>query len=109
MSQLLQVATRDTLRFVTGVGAPDFISQGIPFDTLGVVQADLGGVIAFYHQGLPFTADSRIVINFDVPVGSYGSGAAPFDANGRLVVGSGPTDHYSCGIPYTASGQVAVV
>lgn len=115
MSQLLQIATRrnaEAIDVADGFGVPLYFDQGIPYDEieggqLGVA-TQLAGVIDHYHQGLPFTAQGRLAVTNDKPVEYYGSGAAPFDAGGLLVLGSTVIDHYSAGIPYTADGQIAV-
>ncbi len=114
MSQLLQVATRGggSIPFSEGVVAPTYFDQGIPFtESEGVVgvSVTLAGVIDHYHQGLPFTAVGRLAVTNDKPVDHYGSGAAPFDVSGLLVLGSGAVDHFSAGIPYTVDGQIAAV
>jgi len=114
MSQLLQVATRGggAIPLVAIPSAPVYVDQGIPFqDDEGTVAVavTVAGVIAYYHQGLPFTSDGRLAATNDKPVVRYGSGGAPFDLEGLLVFGSGPVDHYSAGIPYTVDGQIAAV
>ncbi len=111
MSQLLQIATRGgQIIALSGLGPPDFVDQGIPFvDDEGVIKLalDIGGAIAYHHQGLPFTGAGRLASTNDKPVEYYGSGGAPFDSTGLLVFGSGAIDHHSAGIPYTVDGQIS--
>jgi hypothetical protein len=75
---------------------PTGFTGGIPVDNSQgpAVAVDVGGTIDHYHQGLPFTAAGRIVVVLDATVAYYGSGAAPFDANGRLIVTAGPDTAY---------------
>jgi hypothetical protein len=94
------VATTDS------VLAPDHFTNGLPYDADGTLSVTNLGTIDHYHQGLPFTALGRICTALNSPVADFGSGAAPFNAGGLLVIGSGGVDHVSSGVPYTASQRI---
>ena len=108
MSQLLQAATRAGLRVTDGIGAPAFVSQGIPYAAPGVLAVENVGAIDHYHQGLPYTAAGRLCTALNGLVARIGNGGAPFSSTELLSVGTGAVAHYSAGIPYTANNQLAV-
>ena len=111
MSQLLQVATRGgQILALSGVTAPDYFDQGIPYisdEGVTKVAVEIAGIIDHYHQGLPYTAVGRLAVTNDKPVDYFGSGSAPFDVSNLLDFGSGPVEHHSAGIPYTVQGQIS--
>ena len=120
MSQLLQVATRlpgavePGIPILSGITAPDYFDQGIPYvndEGLNKVAVDVAAPsIAYHWQGLPFTTVGRLAIATDKIVARIAPGGAPFEAITELIVfGSGAIDHYSHGIPYTATTQLKAI
>lgn len=109
MSQQLQIFARlgGGLPVVDSVNDPMGFSQGIPLDAGNVISIDLVSAIHHYHQGLPYTANSRLAAGLDDAVTRMGSGGTPFTAAGRIAFGSAIVEYYSAGIPYTALGQIA--
>jgi hypothetical protein len=95
------------LDVTVGTLAPDHYSSGLPFDADGSVSIDTATAIDHYHQGLPFTAVGRIAASVGQAVVRFGSGAAPFDATGRLATAALAVDHYSSGVPYTTASSIA--
>ena len=90
MSQLLQafsefVGDEDLVAVVDATTAPDGFASGIPAEG-GSAAIDTVSAITHHHMGLPFTANGRIAVEVDAVVDSYGSGAAPISATGRLIV-----------------------
>jgi len=80
-------------------------TNGLPYEG-GLLAIDTIGAISHYNMGLPFTAVDRIAATVSAPT-YFGSGAAPFDAAGRLCIVAGAIADYSSGVPYLATGQVA--
>ena len=109
MSQLLQVFTRanGVVDVVDATIAPTGFDQGLPL-AVNALAIDTVSAIDHHHQGLPFTANSRIAANVDGVVDSVQSGTMPIDSNGRLVFGTGAVDHVATGIPFTATDQIAI-
>ena len=99
MSQLLQTLYRPTATPIDGTLAPDSYFNGLPLAG-GVLAVDLSSAIDHYHQGLPFTANSRLAVSINQPISHFGSGAAPFDAAGRLVTSTVEEDKVLGGVPY---------
>lgn len=111
MSALLQgrpVPATGLMDVTDGTLAPDFFHNGLPYESDGTLAVDDAGVIAFHHQGLPFTATGRLVVAIAGTVSLYGSGAAPIDANGRLVMAIVAVANFSSGVGYGAAGRVAI-
>jgi hypothetical protein len=81
-------------------------SNGLPYEG-GSLAIDTIGSISYYNMGLPYTAVHRIATTVSAPT-FYGGGAAPFDAAGRFCIAAGATTNYSSGVPYIATGQVAL-
>ena len=105
MSQLLQLATRSgDLATVDGVAAPEYVSQGLPFDATGLA-VDTASPIAAYHQGLPFTENGRLAVTQDAGSKDFGSGGAPF-VNGRLSMDTAPVARVQAGAPYTSASAL---
>jgi hypothetical protein len=90
---------------IDGTGIPEYVSQGLPFDS-GQLAVDTASAIHHYHQGLPFTANSRIAASQDPPT-RFNSGGMPLTATGRLSMDSDAVDHYSAGIPYESDSSIA--
>jgi len=89
MSNIFQPLTRSSGGLVPlniGVGAlvDPVMSQGLNLDSTGSIYAALDGVIDYHTTALPF------------------------DLNGRLVVSNGAATYTDQGIPFTASGAVAL-
>jgi len=80
-------------------------TNGLPYEG-GALAVDTIGAISHYHMGLPYTAVNRLATTSNAPT-YYGSGAAPFDAAGRLCIVAGVIADYSSGVPYLATGQIA--
>ncbi len=107
MSQLLQVATRSGVITIEALNPATF-DQGIPYTASGAVAYENLGGIDHHHQGLPFTAASRLAGVLNGVVDSIQPGGIPITVNGHIVFGTGAIDHYSAGIPYTATSQIKV-
>ena len=71
------------------------------------VAIDLTDSVAYVEMGVPFTAAGRIAAE-DAPPVRYNSGGAPITANGRLAISEAPIARWATGIPYTATGAIAV-
>lgn len=106
MSQLLQTLAKDGLTFVPDSKAPEGWVNGIPYVGTDLA-VDPASPIDSYHMGLPITITGRLCTSLDQPVVRYGSGAAPFDAAGRLCLSEAAVVTYLGGVGYTANGQVA--
>ncbi len=113
MSQLLQILPR----LSDGVKIKDLpvnlILHGIPLTSTSLLfpaicyRIDMN--IAYYHQGLPFTADGCIAaMPINATVDSTYPGGIPISSTGRVIFGSDPVHHYNAGVPYTSSNQIAV-
>lgn len=108
MSQLLQNAVVDgVLEAVDGTSAPAYFDQGLPFDATGLA-VTIADAVAHWHQGIPFSAAGRICVEQSQPIAYFGSGAAPFTANGKLAMDTSPANHYVGGVPFTTGGAVRV-
>lgn len=116
MSQLLQNAVVDgVIEAVDGASAPAYFDQGLPFDATGLA-VTLVDPVDYWHQGIPFSAAGRICVDQSLPlnisanqqISYYGSGCAPFTANGRLAMNTSPAARYVGGVPFTSGGAVRV-
>ena len=108
MSQLLQNAVVDgVLEAVDGTSAPAYFDQGLPFDATGLA-VTIADSVAHWHQGIPFSAAGRICVEQSQPIAYFGSGAAPFTANGKLAMDTSPAERYVGGVPFTTGGAVRV-
>ncbi len=112
MSTLLQTclitATGKISHSVTG--PIDHYSNGLPFTALGelCVQGGAGTTpAAYWHMGLPFDANGRILMS---SAGNmvYGSGAAVYRGVERNVARSTQTLPvvWNAGVPYSADGDL---
>lgn len=108
MSALLNSAARTVLEMTVGVGAPDHFDSGLPYEADGSIAA-AATTPTHHHQGLGFDAEGRLCVLEGATPDYFGSGAAPFLAitPDRLCVQAAAVDHYSTGVPYTATGRVA--
>lgn len=111
MSALLQLVTprgaTGAINVVDGTGVPDHFTAGLPYDSAGSLAIDTVSAIDHHHQGLPFTANSRIAASVGVAVADVGDGAAPYTAAGRLAFGTGVITHHNSGVAYLATQQIA--
>lgn len=111
MSALLQgrpVPATGLVDTTDGTIAPGIFHNGLPYEVDGTLAVDDAGVIAFHHQGLPFTATGRLVVAIGGTVLLYGSGAAPIDVSGRLVMAIAAIASVSSGVGYDVAGRVAI-
>ena len=107
MSALLQ-GHGSPIDILDGVAGPTLFHNGIPHEADGAISIDIGGAIAFYHQGLPFTAVGRLACSNLSTTARFGSGAAPFVAGGQLSIANGEaTALINEGVPYDASNRIA--
>jgi hypothetical protein len=107
MSALLNASPKDANGVIALNGqlaATLTFVNGLPYEGESLA-VDSIGAIAYYHQGLPFTAVHRLAVNGNSP-GYYNSGAAPFTNLGKLCLFSDTATDYSSGVPYVALGQV---
>lgn len=105
MSQLLQGKTEAIP--ISGGEPPDSFWNGIPMNVDGTLAIDDEGPISFHHQGLPFTAQSRIATDPLGAVVSFNNGAMPLTAAGRLSTSAvGPAVAALAANGYLAAGNL---
>ena len=89
MSSLLSVAPKvaGAVSIMEGViDVPDHVAGGLPFDEFSRLAVEVDGVVDHYHQGLAFSAVGRLAITYTGPPTRVGTGGAPLDDEGRLVM-----------------------
>jgi hypothetical protein len=89
-------------------GTVTHYANGLPYLANGTL-ACTTAVPTYYHQGLPFNANKICVsLSPGVPV-RFNDGAMPLTGSIRVAVDEvGAVTHYSSGVPYTATGAIAV-
>jgi hypothetical protein len=87
---------------INGITPVDHFHNGLPYEADGALSMDNVGAITHHHQGLPFTALGRLAIGLTPTY--FGSGAAPFNVDGRLAVATVIPTHFSSGVGYTGAG-----
>jgi hypothetical protein len=104
--QLVPLRVGGAINVTDGLTAPDHFANGLPYDADSTLSVAVDGVIDHYHQGLGFTAIGRLVTTLTGPPTRFGSGAAPFNATGALVMAIGANAHYAHGVGYTPNSSV---
>jgi hypothetical protein len=109
MSQLLQVATRNTASAVeiSTSGAVTHSNGGIPYTATGSIAVDSVAAVTHHHQGLPFTAAGELAVELNTAPARIAPGGVPMSASGRVVMGLIAPNHYSAGIPYNAVSSIS--
>ena len=107
MSQLLQVATRNTASAVAiSVGAVTHSNGGLPYTATNGIAVDTVAAVTHHHQGLPFTAAGKLAVELNTTPDRIAPGGVPMSASGRVVMDLLGANHYSAGIPYNAARGV---
>jgi len=95
------------VRVVDG-GAIDHYAEGFAVDSGGRLVVTTTDPIDHYHQGLGFSVEGRLCVIMEGTIDHWGSGSAPFDATGRLVMTEQQPEDYIGGVGYNA-GRVYVI
>jgi hypothetical protein len=108
MSALLNATPKVTgaVSYTDGTLAPDHFQNGLPYEVDKTLAVDVDGTIAHYHQGLGFTAISRLAVTLTGPPARFGNGSAPMSASGHLVLALGTNSYYEHGVTFTPNASV---
>lgn len=74
----------------------------------GAVESILNSERDHASNGLPINILGRMVVSPGSPVAYYDQGI-PYSATGNIVTGSGPAAYYSQGVAFNAAGEVVTV